>query len=47
MEKRLFEIVSKNEGMISVDLWFDDDMEYNGENFPLEYIEFSDFNTKK
>lgn len=46
MGKRLFEIVSKNEGMISVDLWFDD-MEDNGENFPLEYIEFSDFDTKK
>ena len=47
MEKRLFEIVSKNEGMISTDLWFDNDMEDNGENFPLEYIEFPDFDTKK
>ena len=26
---------------------FDDDMEDNGENFPLEYIKFSDFDTKK
>lgn len=39
--------MSKNEGMISTDLWFDDDMEDNGENFPLEYIEFPDFDTKK
>lgn len=46
MKKKLFEIVSKNEFMISADLWFDSDMENNGKFFPLRYVEFPDFDTK-
>lgn len=45
VEQRLFEIVSKCEEVISTDLWFDRG-KHDGENFPLKYIDFQDFDAK-
>lgn len=47
MKKKLFEIVSKNKDMISADLWFDGDVGNDRKNFPLKYVEFPNFYTKK
>lgn len=42
IEQRFFEIVSKNEGMIHTDLWFEDDKDDDGIYFPIKYVEFPD-----
>lgn len=47
MKKKLLEIVSKNKDMISADLWFDGDVENDRKIFPLKYVEFPNFYTKK
>ena len=42
IKQRFFEVMSKNEDVIHTDLWFEDDKDDGGEDFPIKYVEFPD-----